>query len=76
MEAWGYREADGAPRWERLVLARWIRSQTKVSVKWLAEQLGMETRGGMSNGIYLAGLRLETERSLRQRWQTLEKLRL
>jgi len=39
--------------WDRLLLARWVRERSKVSVGWLAHQLGMRTRGGMSNGIYL-----------------------
>ena len=60
--------------WDRLLLARWVRSRTKVSVKWLAQRLGMQTRGGMSNGIYLAGRQLEGRLKMQQRWRALEAL--
>ncbi len=58
--------------WDRLLVARWVRKHTKASVKWLAQELGMKTRGGMSNGIHLVGRRLEADRSLSTKWRKLE----
>jgi putative transposase len=60
--------------WDRLLLARKVREHSKVSVKWLAEQLGMKTRGGMSNGIYLVGQKVLKDRAFAARWRKLENI--
>ena len=40
---------DGVKGKDRYLMGRWVRSRCKVSVKWLGEQLGVKTRGGMSH---------------------------
>ena len=41
-------------------------------VLWLADKLGMRTRGGMANGIYLAGKRIDENGKTRSLWNKLE----
>lgn len=69
----GYRRVEEVIGQDRFVLAKWVRGQTKVSVKWLAGALGMKTRGGMSSGIYLMTQALLRDSSLQQRWRELMK---
>lgn len=60
---------------DRYLLSRWVRSRCKVSVKWLAEQLGVKTCGGMSHGIYLAGQLLKKDQRMIRKWRLLETIR-
>jgi len=69
----GYGTVEKVKGWDRFLVARKVRQHSKVSVKWLAAQLGVRTRGGMSNGIYLAGQRLHLDRSMAARWRKLER---
>ena len=73
-KALGHGKGKRMRRWERLLLARWVRQRTSVSAGWLAQQLGMRTRGGLSHGIYLAGRRMGTDRALGGCWRKLENL--
>jgi len=61
--------------WERYLVAKWVRTQTKVNVTWLAGQVGLRTRGGLAQGIYRVGLRLLQDRRLRARWDQLVKVK-
>ena len=61
--------------WERYLVAKWVRTQTKVNVTWLAGQVGLRTRGGLAQGIYRVGLRLLQDRRLRMRWDQLVKVK-
>lgn len=58
---------------DRYLLARWVRQHSRVTVGWLAQVMGLETRGGMASSIHLAGCRLRTDRRLAARWKQLEK---
>lgn len=69
----GYASPERVRGQDRLILAAWIRQQTKVSVKWIACQLGIKTRGGMSSGIYKIKQLLPENRSLLKRWKLLGK---
>jgi putative transposase len=61
--------------WERLVVARWVRSRANVPVAGLAQMLGMKTRGGLANGIHLVGKRLmEKDRALIKIWRKLDAI--
>jgi REP element-mobilizing transposase RayT len=64
----GVRQLSGA---ERFLVARLIRSRTKVSVGWLAEQIGVRTRGTMSNGLCLINQRLQRDKALARKWKQL-----
>ena len=57
---------------DRGVLAYWVRSRSKVSVRWLAERLGMKTPNGLSSVIWQVSKRLENDRQLKKRWRQLE----
>jgi REP element-mobilizing transposase RayT len=59
---------------ERYLLARWVRQHSRVSVGWLAQQLGLRTRGGMASGIYLVGQRQQIDLKLARKWKALEAL--
>lgn len=58
---------------ERSLLARWVRQHSRVTVGWLAQVMGLKTRGGMASSIHLAGRRLQTDRFLASRWRRLEQ---
>ena len=55
------------------LLARWVRQHCRVSAGWLAEVMGLKTRGGMASSIHLAGCRLRNDRSLASKWKQLEE---
>ena len=57
---------------DRFLLGLWIRSRVAVSVKWLADQLGLRTRGGMSRSLYLAKQRLKSDRTFQKKWSRLD----
>ena len=67
----GYSRVGMVKGVDRYLLAGWARQRTKVSVQWLASEFGLKTRGGMSYGIRQAKKRLEHDRLLRKRWDTL-----
>ena len=58
---------------DRYLLARAVRAQTKVSVKSLAQQFGLASRGGMRHGMFLAlaGKQIQQDRRLRKRYEQL-----
>ena len=62
--------------WDRYLVAKWVRTQTQVGVKWLAGQVGLRTRGGLAQGIYRVGQRLPQDRALRQRWDRLTQVKV
>ena len=45
------------------------RARTHVSVGWLAESLGVRTRGGMGNGIWRVRQMLQTDKRLQKSWK-------
>ncbi len=73
-EVLGYEKMEEVKGWDRYVLARWVRQRTKVSVKWLGEQLNVRTRGGMSSAIYLVGQRIRRDVKILRQWKRLEKI--
>jgi len=70
-ERWGVRSQDVLKGRDRYLLARWVRTHTKVGVKWLAAQVGVKTRGGLVQGIYRVGQALKEDRRLQRRWTLL-----
>jgi hypothetical protein len=48
-----------------MLVARRLRQKTKVSVEWLAQQLGVQTRGGMSAGMHEVSRQLQRDGMLR-----------
>jgi hypothetical protein len=74
LERWGKRQVSELETLERYLLARWVRSCTRATVGWLAQQLNIQTRGGMSMGIYLAGKQLHSDSHLQKRWKQLAPL--
>jgi len=67
----GYKKTEDVQGYERYLLAKYIRSQSKVSIQWLADQFGLKTRGGMSHGIYLASQQIKSHKHLRKRYESL-----
>jgi putative transposase len=65
---------DGASisRMDAYLLARWTRSQTKVGVKWLAQELKILSVGTLSYGIWKIGSIMESNRNIKQKWKTLQ----
>jgi REP element-mobilizing transposase RayT len=58
---------------DRYLLAYWVRRQTKVGVKWLAQQMGMKSAGTLSHGIWKVGQRLQEDTRCRKRWKLLNR---
>jgi putative transposase len=56
---------------EAYLIARWVRSQTKVGVKWLANELKLEA-GTLSHGIWKVGVHMKNDRTLQQKWKLLQ----
>ena len=69
----GYRKGTPLQGVDRYLLARWIRTQTKVGVAWLAGQVGVKTRGGLVQGIYRVGQTLLSDQRLQHRWRQLTR---
>ena len=67
----GYRDSNEVRGLDRYLIAKYLRSKSKVKVQWLADQFRVQTRGGMSHMIYWIGKRLETDSKLNQRWKRL-----
>jgi putative transposase len=59
---------------DRFLVAKFIRSRTKVPVAWLAERLGVRARGTLSNGLCLIAKRLDHDTALAQKWKQLGRL--
>ncbi len=74
MKVLGYKKMEEVKGWDRYVLARWVRQQAKVSVKWLGEQLNVRTPGGMSSSIYLVGQRMHRDAKIARQWKQLGKI--
>ncbi len=70
----GYKKVEEVKGRDRYVLGRWVRQRTKVSVKWIGEQMGVRTRGGMSSAIYLVGQRLQVDHKISRQWKLLERI--
>ena len=67
----GYSVRDKLSVMDRYLLARWARHESRVGVKWLAEQLGVRSVGTMSYGIWLVGKHLENDYAVQKRWKLL-----
>jgi putative transposase len=67
----GPREVRGK---DRYLVARLLRQKSKVSVGWLAEQFGLQTRGGMSAAMHDVGRQLGQDKALQTKWSTLASL--
>lgn len=68
----GWKSMSEGPAWERYLLARWVRTRTRVGTRWLAGQLGFESVGTLGYGLWYAGQRMESDRSIQRRWKLLE----
>jgi len=60
---------DSLPRY---MLARWVRTRTRVGTRWLAGQLGFESVGTLSYGLWYVRQRMESDRKLQQQWKLLD----
>lgn len=68
----GYQSLEAVRGMDRCLLGRWVRESTRVRVPWLAEKLGLKTRGGMSYGISWIGRQMEEDGKLKRKWKTLQ----
>lgn len=69
----GYSPTDRLSVMDRCLLARFARRESRVGIRWLAQQLGVRSVGTMSHGIWLAGHWLETHPAAQKRWKLLER---
>jgi REP element-mobilizing transposase RayT len=72
----GYDDVRSVPGRQRYLLAKLARAETKVSLNWLAPQLGVATRGGLSSGIYEVSQQLTADTRLRKAWKKLAMVKL
>jgi len=63
---------SGGPALGRYLLARWVRTRTRVGTRWLAGQLGFESVGTLSYGLWHAGQRMKSDRKIQRRWELLD----
>ncbi|MFA7345802.1 MAG: hypothetical protein WC003_15995, partial [Terrimicrobiaceae bacterium] len=68
----GMESASGGPTFQRYMLARWVRTRTRVGTRWLAGQLGFESVGTLSYGLWHVGQQMETDRKIQRRWKLLD----
>ena len=67
----GYPNSHQVKGADRYLLAKFVRYGTRVRVPWLAEKLGLETRGGMSHGISKITKEIKQNRKLYEQWNRL-----
>ena len=70
-EILGYPRPGEVQGEDRYLLGKWIRHQTRVRVPWLAQKLGLQTRGGMSHGTTQIARRLDEGGKLEKKWKML-----
>jgi REP element-mobilizing transposase RayT len=75
-KALGYGAGEAVDGVDRYLVGRLVRERTRVGVGWLAEQMGMGTRGSLAVGLCLVGKRLEGDRALQKRWKHLKDLQI
>ncbi|MCK9589516.1 MAG: transposase [Terrimicrobiaceae bacterium] len=68
----GMESPSGGPTLQRYLLARWVRTRTRVGTRWLAGQLGFESVGTLSYGLWHVGQQMETDRKIQRRWKLLD----
>ncbi|MBI4027051.1 MAG: transposase [Verrucomicrobia bacterium] len=68
----GLKSLSGGTALERYLLARWVRTRTRVGTRWLAGQLGFESVGTLSYGLWHVGQRLRQDDQTRRRWKLLD----
>jgi putative transposase len=68
----GYKESNEMKPMDRYLLARWIRTQTRVSLKWLASTLGVKSPGTVSYGLWFAKKLLDENSNAKKRWKLLK----
>ena len=71
VEKLGYHEVGDLKGMDRYWVARLVRSQTKVSVGWVARKLGLRTREGLSSAISRLGRLIETNPKAAKKWKSL-----
>jgi putative transposase len=67
----GYKHLEEVQGLARYLLGWYVRENSKVRVQWLAEQLNVKTRGGMSHMLYWIRKRIDENRDLKNRWKSL-----
>ena len=68
----GLESMTGGASLQRYLLARWVRTRTRVGTRWLAGQLGFESVGTLSYGLWHVGQRMESDRKIQKRWKSLD----
>ncbi len=68
----GLKSMAEGPTLDRYMLARWVRTRTRVGTRWLAGPLGFKSAGTLSYGLWLVGQRLEMDRRVQRRWKLLQ----
>jgi len=67
----GMESLSGGPTLQRFMLARWVRTRTRVGTRWPAGQLGFESVGTLSYGLWHAGKQLGPDRKIQRGWKLL-----
>lgn len=68
----GLESLSGGTPLQRYMLARWVRTRTRVGTRWLAGQMGFESIGTLSYGLWHVGQRMKSDRKIQQRWKLLD----
>jgi putative transposase len=73
MKKLGYDNLIEMERWDRYLLAEWVRTRSRMKIDWLAEKIGAKNRGSLSGSLFEIRKRMENNRKLISKWRTLEK---
>jgi len=71
MRKLGYESFDEVQGLDRYLIGKFVRQKSKVRIQWLADQLRVETRAGMSHMLYWTTKKMQTDTRLRKRWNSL-----
>ena len=73
LERLGYEKVKEMERWDRYLLAEWVRRRNRVKIEWLGGIVGNNNRGSFSGSLFQLRKKLQIDRVLKKKWQCLCK---
>jgi hypothetical protein len=68
----GMKSLTEDPTLQRYLLARWVRTRTRVGTRWLAGQLGFESVGTLIYGLWHVRQKMGRDRKIQREWKSLD----
>ncbi len=73
MKLLGFKALETMDRWDRYLLAEWVRTRSRMKIDWLAQKIGVKNRGSLSGSLFQVRNRIQSDRKLYSKWRILEK---